>query len=116
MEKPTGRLESGTTLHSRYTVIGLIGAGGMGAVYLADDPTLGSFRLEPYAAALVKLVREQKPAVFFFGATTRGRDLSAAVAADLETGLAVRDQLGSRWPAVAPGRWPRGPSCAARSS
>ncbi len=62
---------------------------GADTVYLADDATLGPFRLEPYAALLVQLVREHKPAVFLFGATTRGRDLSAAVAADLETGLAA---------------------------
>jgi electron transfer flavoprotein alpha subunit len=45
---------------------------GADTVYLADDATLQQFRLEPYAAVLVKLAR---------------RDLSAAVAADLETGL-----------------------------
>jgi serine/threonine-protein kinase len=44
MEKPTGRLEPGITLHERYTIIGLIGAGGMGAVYLADDNRLDGRR------------------------------------------------------------------------
>jgi len=62
---------------------------GADTVYLADDPTLAQFRLEPYAALLAKLVREQKPETFFFGATTRGRDLSASLAAELETGLAA---------------------------
>jgi electron transfer flavoprotein alpha subunit len=62
---------------------------GADTVYLADDPTLEQFRLEPYAAVLVKLAREQKPETLLLGATTRGRDLSAAIAADLETGLAA---------------------------
>jgi len=62
---------------------------GADTAYLADDATLEPFRLEPYAALLVRLVREHKPAVLLLGATTRGRDLSAAAAADLETGLAA---------------------------
>jgi len=44
LEKLIGRLEPGATLHSRYTIIGLIGAGGMGAVYLADDNRLDGRR------------------------------------------------------------------------
>jgi serine/threonine protein kinase len=36
----TGRLEPDTTLHQRYRIVGLIGSGGMGAVYLADDNRL----------------------------------------------------------------------------
>ncbi len=62
---------------------------GSDSVYLADDPTLGTFRLEPYAALLVKLVQEGRPEILLLGATTRGRDLSAAVAAELGTGLAA---------------------------
>ena len=36
----TSQLEPGTTLYQRYRIIGLIGSGGMGAVYLADDNRL----------------------------------------------------------------------------
>ncbi len=64
-------------------------ARGADFVYLADDPTLGAFRLEPYAALLVKLVQEGRPEILLLGATTRGRDLSAAAAAELGTGLAA---------------------------
>lgn len=62
---------------------------GADTVYLADDPTLEAFRLEPYAALLVQLVREHRPEILLLGATTRGRDLSAAAAAELGTGLAA---------------------------
>ncbi len=37
-------LEPGITLHGRYTIIGLIGSGGMGAIYLADDNRLDGRR------------------------------------------------------------------------
>lgn len=40
----TGHLEPGTTLYQRYRIIGLIGSGGMGAVYLADDNRLDGRR------------------------------------------------------------------------
>lgn len=40
----TGHLEPGITLHERYRIIGLIGSGGMGAVYLADDNRLDGRR------------------------------------------------------------------------
>jgi len=65
------------------------GTYGADTVYLADDATLEAFRLEPYAALLAGLVREHRPEILLLGATTRGRDLSAAVAADLEAGLAA---------------------------
>ncbi len=59
---------------------------GADKVFLADDATLADFRVEPYAALLAGLAREHQPAVILLGATTRGRDLGPAVAADLETG------------------------------
>ncbi len=62
---------------------------GADVVYLADDSTLQAFRLEPYAALLEGLVRERKPEILLVGATIRGRDLSAAVGAALETGVAA---------------------------
>ncbi len=60
---------------------------GADRVMAVDDPTLAVYRTEPYSRCLMDLVRRHKPAVFLFGATTRGRDLAGAVAAIVHTGL-----------------------------
>lgn len=60
---------------------------GADRVFLADDPTLGVYRTQPYADALVKLVRQYKPEIFLLGASSRGRDLAGSVATQLYTGL-----------------------------
>jgi electron transfer flavoprotein alpha subunit len=54
---------------------------------VSEDATLKDFRLEPYAALLTKLVQENKPKAVLAGATTRGRELLAASAADTDSGL-----------------------------
>jgi electron transfer flavoprotein alpha subunit len=59
---------------------------GADKVFVADDPTLAEFRVDPYAAILSKLAKELEPAVILLGATFRGRDLGPAVAADLDAG------------------------------
>lgn len=59
---------------------------GADKVFLADDPTLADFRVEPYAALLARLAREHEPALILIGATFRGRDLGPAVAVELGTG------------------------------
>jgi len=56
-------------------------------VLLADDPSLAEFRPEPYGALLAKLAVEGKPDVILVPASTRGRDLTAIAAVDLETGV-----------------------------
>ena len=61
---------------------------GADRVIIADDPTLKSFRLEPYAAVLIKLAREQEPAVLMMGASNSGLELAPYVAAKLGVGLA----------------------------
>lgn len=64
-------------------------AASMGAtsVLLADDPTLHDFRPEPYASLLSKLAGEHQPEVILFPTTTRGRELAAMAAVDLNTGV-----------------------------
>lgn len=56
-------------------------------VILCEDPSLADFRLEPYAALLTKLVSDHAPRAVLSGATTRGRELLAAAAADSESSL-----------------------------
>jgi electron transfer flavoprotein alpha subunit len=54
---------------------------------VCDDATLADFRLEPYAALLTKLVQEHAPEAVIAVATSRGRELLAASAADTNSGL-----------------------------
>ena len=56
-------------------------------VIKADDATLAEYRLEPYAALLTKIVQDNQAQVVLGGASTRGRELLAAAAADLNAGL-----------------------------
>ena len=56
---------------------------------VADDTTLSSFRLEPYAAVITKLAQEHEPAVLIMGASNSGLELSAYIAAKLGVGLAA---------------------------
>ncbi len=58
-------------------------------VILADDPTLKDFRPEPFASTLSKIAADIQPAVILFPTTTRGRDLAAMVAVDLNSGVLV---------------------------
>ena len=60
---------------------------GADRVFLLDDGTLADVRTEPYARALVDLVREHKPEIFLLGASARGRDLAGAIATEMHTGL-----------------------------
>lgn len=54
---------------------------------VSDDATLSDFRLEPYAALLTKLVQEHQPKAVVAVATSRGRELLASSAADVDAGL-----------------------------
>ncbi len=60
---------------------------GADRVLLADDPTLADYRLEPYAALLTRLAQENRPQAVLAGATSRGRELLAASAADTDSPL-----------------------------
>jgi electron transfer flavoprotein alpha subunit len=66
---------------------------GADAVIGCDDETLAQFRVEAYGPLLTNLAQERSPAVILVGASTRGRDLAAWVAADLDAGL-VADGIG----------------------
>ncbi len=60
---------------------------GADEVLLADDPSLEDFRAEPYSALLAKAATESSPDVIIFPTTTRGRELAAMAAIDLNTGV-----------------------------
>jgi len=60
---------------------------GADEVLLADDPSLDDYRPEPYTALLAKLAAESSPEVILFPTTTRGRELAAMTAIDLNTGV-----------------------------
>ena len=66
---------------------------GVDAVLGADDATLSTFRLEAAGALVTKLAQEKSPSVIIVSDTTRGPDLAAWVAADLDAGL-VTDAIG----------------------
>jgi len=66
---------------------------GADAVLGCDDATLADFRVEAYGPWVAKLIQERSPDIFLSGATVRGRDLAAWVAASLDAGL-VADGIG----------------------
>jgi electron transfer flavoprotein alpha subunit len=60
---------------------------GADEVLLADDATLDDYRSEPFTALLAKLAHDASPEVILFPTTTRGRELAAMAAIDLNTGV-----------------------------
>jgi electron transfer flavoprotein alpha subunit len=60
---------------------------GADAVLGCDDETLAEFRVEAYGPLVAQLAQQKNPSVILLGATTRGRDLAAWVAAQLNAGL-----------------------------
>jgi electron transfer flavoprotein alpha subunit len=59
----------------------------------ADDATLKDGRVEAVGPLVVALAQEHEPNVIVAGASTRGRDLTSWVAADLDAGL-ISDCIG----------------------
>ncbi|MFO7958382.1 MAG: electron transfer flavoprotein subunit alpha/FixB family protein [Candidatus Brocadiia bacterium] len=62
-------------------------AHGCDQVYLADTDALDHYSTLPYADVLCRMIRQARPAIVLFGATTTGRDLAPRVASTLEVGL-----------------------------
>lgn len=54
---------------------------------VCDDATLETFRLEPYAAVLTQWVKDNAPKAVVAVATSAGRELLAASAADTDSGM-----------------------------
>lgn len=59
---------------------------GADKVYVIDDSCLAQFGVEPYRAAVLEAVKTASPGIFVIGATKRGKELAARVAAALDTG------------------------------
>ncbi|MHC5034233.1 MAG: electron transfer flavoprotein subunit alpha/FixB family protein [Planctomycetota bacterium] len=62
-------------------------AHGCDEVNLAEHSSLAHYSTLPYADVVARMIRERKPAVVLFGATTTGRDLAPRVASALRVGL-----------------------------
>jgi electron transfer flavoprotein alpha subunit len=60
---------------------------GADTVLFADDPSLADYRPEPYTALLAKVARERLCEILLFPTTTRGRELAAMSAIDLDSGV-----------------------------
>lgn len=53
----------------------------------ADDASLEDYRAEPYATLLARIAKEQSAQLILLPTTSRGRELAAMTAIDLETGV-----------------------------
>jgi electron transfer flavoprotein alpha subunit len=62
---------------------------GLGAdrVYLVEDPKLRHYTPLPYSKLMIRVIKDYKPQIVLYGATTGGRDLAPRVASNLRVGL-----------------------------
>jgi len=70
------------------SLAGSLGAYGAEKVYFVDDTGLADYSQEGYSAAIVRMVEEAAPDVVLFAASTRGKELSARVAARMGAAIA----------------------------
>ncbi|MFH1709949.1 MAG: electron transfer flavoprotein subunit alpha [bacterium] len=60
---------------------------GADKVYVAVSPELKHYTTLPYSSIISDMIRQYKPEIVLFGATTTGRDLASRVAARINAGL-----------------------------
>jgi len=60
---------------------------GADKVYVCDSPALAYYDTVKYAKAFGDLIKEHKPEIVLYGASTRGRDLAPRIASTLKVGL-----------------------------
>jgi electron transfer flavoprotein alpha subunit len=60
---------------------------GADKVYLSESPILKEYRTDAYTAGAVSLIKQYKPEIVIFGATTQGRDFAGTIATTIFTGL-----------------------------
>lgn len=61
---------------------------GVDKVYVADDAIFADYTTDAYSAAVAKVVKENDPSILLLAASVQGKDLSAALAGKLATGMA----------------------------
>ena len=62
-------------------------ADGADVVYLVEHPLLERYRTDAYTKVIADLIKEKKPEIVLFGATTIGRDLAPRISQRIYTGL-----------------------------
>lgn len=80
--------DAGTTESTTERTAEAAAAYGADRIYLVTDTALADYRLSAYAHALRQVVEAAEATVVLTSATSNGRDLAAALACDLDAGLA----------------------------
>ena len=62
---------------------------GADKIFVGDDPALADYTTDAYTNMLFEVVKVADPRILLFGASSRGKDLSARLAARLGVGLAM---------------------------
>lgn len=62
---------------------------GADTAYVVDDPALAAYTTDGYVAAAAALIKEHQPELLLTGASFQMRDFAAALAAELEVGVAI---------------------------
>lgn len=60
---------------------------GADIIHVADDKNLSPYQTLPHTRIIVELLKEEKPQIVLFGASSAGRDLAPRVASSLRCGL-----------------------------
>ncbi|MCX5856802.1 MAG: electron transfer flavoprotein subunit alpha/FixB family protein, partial [Deltaproteobacteria bacterium] len=66
-----------------------LGKYGVDKVFVADNAALEPYTTDAHAAAVAKAVKENDPSILLLGASSQGKDLSAALVGKLATGMAT---------------------------
>jgi electron transfer flavoprotein alpha subunit len=62
---------------------------GADAIVVGDDPALADYTTDIFTNVLAEIVKDKDPEIVLLGASMRGKDLAARLAARLDTGLAM---------------------------
>jgi electron transfer flavoprotein alpha subunit len=62
---------------------------GADTIVVGDDPALAEYTTDIFTNVLVDIIKDKDPSIVVLGASMRGKDLAARVAARMESGLAM---------------------------